>query len=691
MGYLGRRIGLSQDQGDSNPGAANGAVGGGLLDLFAHGYFERQGDIYNAPGSEAQLSLTATGGVISDYADGSDVYRAHVFTSTGTFDVSALSENISGGNNIDYLVVAGGGGGSDRGNGAGGGGAGGLLSTHPDIPSPTRQTAFTTAVRTYTMTVGGGGGGATEGLPTAGDRKNRGMPGSVSSITYPGPVTVVTTTGGGAGGQGNTEGPAGPPASIGDAGGSGGGGDNSGAGGAGTNYPGPTQQGFPGGTTPGSYNGGAGGGGAGAVGEEAGASGCDGGAGLRVRIAGPLNNGVGASGPGSEFAWFAGGGGGGRASGSESDGGYGGGGKGAYQSNPSPLPVFQGRFGVSGTGGGGGSGADGTNNDAGSGGSGVIIVRYKIGTVATAKATGGSVSYYNNKTVHVFTSSGTFETTANWSSATVEYVVIGGGGGAGFDGGGGGGAGAWREGTTPIGSHPVSTTIQIGAGGIGSLEGAAMPATGGANSTGTPSYFGSPITAPGGGGGGGGGGQPGAPGGSGGGGRGGGNTGNAASGTGDPSPGTPGVSPSNGWGNDGGNGDGPGGGGGGAGGTGFAGNDPTPSERGVGGVGLQLPTTYKDPKASYGFSGPSPGGFWFAGGGGGGSYPLVPAGIPGGGVGGPYAGAGDGQGPDPAAGGTPALANSGSGGGGGKASSQGPNNRSGGDGGSGIVLIAYPS
>ena len=50
MGYLGRRIGLSQDQGDSNPGAAGGAVGGGLLDLFAHGYFERQGDIYNAPG-----------------------------------------------------------------------------------------------------------------------------------------------------------------------------------------------------------------------------------------------------------------------------------------------------------------------------------------------------------------------------------------------------------------------------------------------------------------------------------------------------------------------------------------------------------------------------------------------------------------------------------------------------------------
>ena len=50
MGYLGRRIGKAQDQGDSNPGGADGAVGGGILDLFSNGYFERQGDIYNAPG-----------------------------------------------------------------------------------------------------------------------------------------------------------------------------------------------------------------------------------------------------------------------------------------------------------------------------------------------------------------------------------------------------------------------------------------------------------------------------------------------------------------------------------------------------------------------------------------------------------------------------------------------------------------
>ena len=54
MGYLGRRIGLSQDKGDSTPGGADGAVGGGILDLFAQGYFNRQGNIYNNPAAHHQ-------------------------------------------------------------------------------------------------------------------------------------------------------------------------------------------------------------------------------------------------------------------------------------------------------------------------------------------------------------------------------------------------------------------------------------------------------------------------------------------------------------------------------------------------------------------------------------------------------------------------------------------------------------
>ena len=50
---------------------------------------------------------------------------------------------------------------------------------------------------------------------------------------------------------------------------------------------------------------------------------------------------------------------------------------------------------------------------------------------------------------------------------TVNMLCIGGGGGGGGSQGGGGGAGAYKKGTTPIGAHPVSTTIQIGAGGDG--------------------------------------------------------------------------------------------------------------------------------------------------------------------------------------------------------------------------------
>ena len=111
MGYLGRRIGLSQDSGDSTPGGADGAVGGGILDLFAHGYFERQGDLYNAPQAPTTYAsptgLTATGGVISDYTEPGPgtVYRAHVFTASGSFDVSAIGDFPA---TVEYLVVAGG-------------------------------------------------------------------------------------------------------------------------------------------------------------------------------------------------------------------------------------------------------------------------------------------------------------------------------------------------------------------------------------------------------------------------------------------------------------------------------------------------------------------------------------------------------------------------------------------------------
>ena len=49
MGYLGRRIGKSQNTGTAEDGV-NGNLGGGILDLFEQGYFAREGNINRSPG-----------------------------------------------------------------------------------------------------------------------------------------------------------------------------------------------------------------------------------------------------------------------------------------------------------------------------------------------------------------------------------------------------------------------------------------------------------------------------------------------------------------------------------------------------------------------------------------------------------------------------------------------------------------
>ena len=63
--------------------------------------------------------MDATGGIISDYttAPGA-VYRAHIFTSSGTFNVTAIGDY---GDTVEYIVVAGGGSGGGSWNGGGGG------------------------------------------------------------------------------------------------------------------------------------------------------------------------------------------------------------------------------------------------------------------------------------------------------------------------------------------------------------------------------------------------------------------------------------------------------------------------------------------------------------------------------------------------------------------------------------------
>ena len=397
MGYLGRRIGKSQDTG--NP-TADG-TGGGILDLFTNGYFQRQGNVYNAPGIAAQ-GLTATGGVISDYTDGPAVYRAHVFTSTGTFDVSALGDF---GDTVEYLVVAGGGGGGCQGSGGGAGGYRSSVTGESTGGGGTLESVFPVSPGPYTITVGAGGAGG------VGNHPSIATVGSQGTDSYFGPPSTpngITATKGGGGSTFAIDG------SI---GGSGGGGDNSSPPFAGLS--GTANEGYPGGAgsnSPPGYGGGGGGGSGGAGAAGSGSNGGVGGLGLRSTIAGPVNDGIGAPGPGSPGKnWFAGGGGGSTsyggspASGGGPGGPYAGGGTGGGgASNVAGTP------GTYATGSGGGAGNYNTvYANGGSGGSGIVVVRYQIAELtATAKATGGAISYYGGKTIHTFTSSGTFANTS---------------------------------------------------------------------------------------------------------------------------------------------------------------------------------------------------------------------------------------------------------------------------------------
>ena len=155
-------------------------------------------DLWSQTGTGAETiagspdtGMTATGGIISDYTSGSDVYRAHIFTASGTFDITDLGGL---GTTVDYLVIAGGGGGSDQGsNRGGGGGAGGFRTNAPAPIAPGNHTTtvaypVSTSPGSYTVTVGGGG---------AGSATNAGSDGNDSVFG------TITSTGGGGGGQGS--------------------------------------------------------------------------------------------------------------------------------------------------------------------------------------------------------------------------------------------------------------------------------------------------------------------------------------------------------------------------------------------------------------------------------------------------------------------------------------------------------
>jgi len=268
------------------------------------------------------------------------------------------------------LVVGGGGGG-----GEGGGGAGGVIST-----------VVTPYIQSYTITVGAGGVGSTNGAAVGANGSN--------STAF-----GLTALGGGAGGASSS--------SNGSLGGSGGGGRRDGAGIAGLAVFG---QGNNGGgiLSSQSYKGGSGGGGAGGVGiagsgnaTAAGETGGNGGLGVSNSITGSP-------------VWYAGGGGGavegaGGSAGQRGLGGNGGGGAG-YSNQGGTFTAVAGS--ASTGGGGGGRPTNAGSGTAGSGGSGVVIISYPDGSIT---ATGGIVpggTLVGGNRVHTFTSSGTFNVTA---------------------------------------------------------------------------------------------------------------------------------------------------------------------------------------------------------------------------------------------------------------------------------------
>ena len=139
--------------------AQNNRSDGHLLEYFRNTFVRGGGGTNFVPSTLS--GITATGGVISDYIDPSPgaVYRAHVFTSSGTFSVSAAT----GTGLVEYLVVAGGAGGgggpTNTFSDGAGGGAGGLRSTVTATGGGgTLETALPVSPGPYSITVGAGGG-----------------------------------------------------------------------------------------------------------------------------------------------------------------------------------------------------------------------------------------------------------------------------------------------------------------------------------------------------------------------------------------------------------------------------------------------------------------------------------------------------------------------------------------------------
>ena len=318
------------------------------------------------------------GGVNSDATlntEGQSVTFIYSDSTQGWLNTMDSTSNARGSTayNADFLVIAGGGGGGfDDG---GGGGAGGYRNSYSTESSggggsSEASLAFNPGI-VYTITVGGGGAGATSGTA-------RGVVGVNSSISGS-DITTITSSGGGGGGSRPSE-------NSGGNGGSGGGGNGgvnpSAAGGTGT-----ANQGFNGAAGVGPADESGGGGGAGEAGDTDGQG--YGGDGLSSSITGS--------------AVDRGGGGGGSSRTSVKPGGTGGGGAGGLNLSSNGVD------GTVNTGGGAGGGTGGTPSANGAdGGSGVVILRMPTADYTGTTTGSPTVSTSGTDTILTFTGSGSY-------------------------------------------------------------------------------------------------------------------------------------------------------------------------------------------------------------------------------------------------------------------------------------------
>jgi len=408
------------------------------------------------------------------YTQGSIVY---IYKSNGTFQSNNLDIL-----DVEYLVVAGGGGG---GSGLGsGGGAGGFLTGYIDLASNIQ----------YSITVGNGGNGGASGSP------NNGTSGTNSVLSGSGLSTITAVGGGYGAGIGST--------TNGGSGGSGGGGGwDDASGGTGT-----LGQGNNGGSN-GRYGPNASGGGGASQPGEFGYS-----AQGAATGSGSVNTVITTGGKGGDGAlsyitgqavYYAGGGGGGRytdknLAGPGAQGGLGGGGQGGGNGIAAQD--------ASANSGGGGGGGDylPTRLQGGNGGSGIVILRIPytslprpnpnylniisdlnnikvgLGYIDLSSNTLVSVPTSNTDTFYIFTNtdisgsvSGTLVFEPLQTITDISFIIVAGGGGGGGSAGvgGGGGAGGVVVNTSGFTFTKQNYTITVGRGGRGGTGGCGTSGT----------------------------------------------------------------------------------------------------------------------------------------------------------------------------------------------------------------------